>query len=193
MDFLIRTWRGGRAAASAVGRRFSRNREGATALEFAIVCMPFFFLLLAVMEIAYMFFLSVMVDNAALSSARKIRTGQMQMASASAEDFWEDVCEGIEVVAPCEGRLFLDVQTYDSFGVTREPPPVEDGEFDPSDLGVDFGEEGDIVLVRAYYVWDVIFPDLGTGLSNLAGGKRLLVSTVAFRNEPFGELVGGAE
>jgi Flp pilus assembly protein TadG len=188
MDFCIRTWRGVRAAASALGRRFIRERDGGAALEFAIICLPFFVFLLAVMEIAYMFFLSVMVDNATLAAARKIRTGEMQMASASADDFWEDVCSRIEVVATCDGRLFVDVRTYDSFSNTREPPPVEDGEFDPSNLQTDFGDEGDIVLVRAYYLWDVLFPDLGTGLSNVAGGKRLLSSTVAFRNEPFGEV-----
>jgi hypothetical protein len=117
----------------------------------------------------------------------------MQLASASAEDFWNDVCASIELVASCEGRLFLDVRTYDSFSDTREPPPVEDGAFDSANLETDFGEEGDIVLVRSYYIWDTFVPHLGTGMSNLAGGKRLLQTTVAFRNEPFGEIPEAAE
>jgi Flp pilus assembly protein TadG len=189
MAFAHHIWDGVRASCSSLTRRFARDREGAAALEFAIVAPPFFIFLLAVIEIAYMFFLSVMIDNATLSSARKIRTGQMQYASASSEQFFEDVCDRIEIVAPCDGHLYLDVRTYDDFGSTRTPNPVTgDGDFDPSGLDIDFGEEGDIVLVRAYYVWDVIFPDMGTGLSNLAGGKRLIVSTVAFRNEPFGTL-----
>lgn len=171
-----------RGCASA---RFARARDGAAALDFAIVAIPFFLFLLAVIEIGYMFFLSVMIDNAALASARKVRTGQMQMVGASSEDFWEDVCTNISIVAPCDGHLFIDVRTYESFSSTQEPDPITNGNFDPSGLQVDFGGAGDIVLVRVYYLWDVFFPNLGTGLSNVNGGMRVLTSVVAFRNEPY--------
>ncbi len=191
MDFCLRIWDCAKESSLRLARRFARKRDGAAALEFAIVAMPFFLLLLATMEIAYMFFLSVMVDNAALASARKVRTGEMQLAGASSEDFWDDVCGHISSVAPCGGHLFLDVRTYDDFGNTRTPDPIDNGNFDPSGLQMDFGDEGDIVVVRIYYLWDVFFPQLGTELSNLNGGQRLLVSTVAFRNEPFGELEAG--
>lgn len=179
-----------RAVASFRARagRLGRDDKGATAVEFAIVAAPFFLFLFAVMEIAYMFFVTVMIESAVLDSARKVRTGQMQFQGADAEDFWEDVCEGVSLVADCDGRLFLDVRVIENFGSANLPDPVEDGEFDPSDLDVDYGEAGDIVLVRAYYVWDVIFPSLGTNLSNLNGGKRLISATTAFRNEPFGEV-----
>lgn len=187
MSFFSHLWNCAKASSLGFARRFGRAKDGAAALEFAIVAMPFFLFLLATMEIAYMLFLSVMIDNAALASARKIRTGQMQAAEASPEDFWDDVCSNISSIAPCGGHLFLDVRTYEDFGNTRRQDPVTNGDFDPSDLEIDFGEEGDIVLVRVYYIWDVFFPQLGTALSNLNGGQRLLSSTVAFRNEPFGE------
>lgn len=187
MEVVRHIWKCARESSLRLARRFGRARDGAAALEFAIVAMPFFLFLLATMEIAYMFFLSVMVDNAALASARKIRTGEMQTAGATPEDFWNDVCSNISYVAPCDGHLFLDVRTYDDFGNTRRPDPIDNGDFDPSDLQMNFGEEGDIVLVRVYYIWDVFFPQLGTSLSNLNGGQRLLTSTVAFRNEPFGD------
>ncbi|MGD2132139.1 MAG: pilus assembly protein [Maricaulaceae bacterium] len=173
-------------------RRFGRNKEGATAIEFAIVATPFFLFLFATMEIAYMFFISVMIESAVLDSARKIRTGQMQFQGASSEEFWDDVCDGISIIAPCDGHLYLDVQVIDDFGSSRIPNPVEDGEFDPSDLDTDYGEAGDIVLVRAFYVWDVTFPAMGTGLANLTDGKRLITATAAFRNEPFGEIETGS-
>jgi Flp pilus assembly protein TadG len=174
-----------RSVCGRASARFARARDGGAALDFAIVAIPFFLFLLAVIEIGYMFFLSVMIDNAALASARKVRTGQMQFLQASSEDFWEDVCSNVAVVAPCEGHLFLDVRTYADFANTRTPAPITNGQFDDSGLQVDFGEPGDIVLVRVYYIWDVFFPSLGTQLSNLNGGKRVLTSTVAFRNEPY--------
>lgn len=175
----------------AASRRFAHDREGAAAIEFAIVALPFFMLLFAVMEIGFMFYVNTMIDNATAEAARKIRTGEIQMAGASADDFWDEVCDNVQIVAACDGRLFVDVRTFDSFAGTRQDDPVTNGDFDPSGLQSDFGESGDIVLVRVYYVWDVFFPSLGTGLSNLNGGKRLLSSTAAFRNEPFGELGAG--
>jgi Flp pilus assembly protein TadG len=184
MSFLVRLIDRARACVPA---RFARSRDGGAALDFAIVAFPFFMFLLAVIEVGYMFFLSVMIDNAALASARKVRTGQMQFMQASPQDFWDDVCSNVALVAPCEGHLFLDVRTYADFSNTREPAPVTSGDFDPSGLQVNFGQPGDIVLVRVYYIWDVFFPQLGTELSNLNGGKRVLVSTVAFRNEPYEE------
>ena len=44
---------------------------------------------------------------------------------------------------------------------------------------------GDIVVVRLIYLWPVYVPILGLNLSDMAGGKRLMMSTVAFRNEPY--------
>ncbi len=47
------------------------------------------------------------------------------------------------------------------------------------------GGPGDIVVVRLFYQWPVYVSLLGFNLSNLNGGKRLLVATAAFRNEPY--------
>jgi hypothetical protein len=47
------------------------------------------------------------------------------------------------------------------------------------------GGAGDIVVVRLYYQWPVYVTLLGNDLSNLSGGRRLLVATSVFRNEPF--------
>jgi hypothetical protein len=41
------------------------------------------------------------------------------------------------------------------------------------------------VVVRLMYQWPVYVSLLGLNLADLNGGKRLLISTVAFRNEPF--------
>jgi hypothetical protein len=43
----------------------------------------------------------------------------------------------------------------------------------------------DIVVVRVYYVWTLFTPLLNTSLKTLSGGKRLISSTVSFRNEPW--------
>jgi hypothetical protein len=47
------------------------------------------------------------------------------------------------------------------------------------------GNPGDIVIVQVMYQWPVMMGPLGFNLANLANGNRLLVSTVAFKSEPF--------
>jgi len=91
-----------------LARRFGRDRDGAAAVEFAIIAFPFFVLLFAVMEIAFMLFLNMMLDSATMGAAREIRTGQMQFSGATADDFWDSVCEKVQVVADCNGRLHVD-------------------------------------------------------------------------------------
>ena len=47
------------------------------------------------------------------------------------------------------------------------------------------GGPGDIVVVRLLYQWPVYVSLLGLNLSDTTGNKRLLMSTIAFRNEPY--------
>ena len=47
------------------------------------------------------------------------------------------------------------------------------------------GNPGDIVVVKVMYQWPVFLGPLGFNLSNLGNGKRLLISTAAFKNEPY--------
>ena len=47
------------------------------------------------------------------------------------------------------------------------------------------GGPGDIVVVRLFYQWPLFVTGLGYNIANLAGSKRLLTATSAFRNEPY--------
>jgi hypothetical protein len=47
------------------------------------------------------------------------------------------------------------------------------------------GVQGSIVVVTLYYEWPIYVSLLGSNLSNLNGGSRLLVATSVFRNEPY--------
>jgi hypothetical protein len=51
--------------------------------------------------------------------------------------------------------------------------------------GYDAGGPGSIVVVRLMYQWPVYVSLLGLNLSDVSGGKRVIMSTVAFRNEPY--------
>ena len=47
------------------------------------------------------------------------------------------------------------------------------------------GGPGDIVVVRLLYQWPVYVSLLGLDFSDMSGGNRLIMATVAFRNEPY--------
>jgi Flp pilus assembly protein TadG len=167
-------------------RRFSRNQEGAQALEFALVAGPFFLLLFAVIEIAYMFFVTTALEDATADAARRIRTGELQMAgTANATTLKTEICNSLSVAVACDGRLDVDVRTYSNFSTANSPSPITNGAYDNSDLKEEFGGAGDIVVARAFYRWKTFTPQLGTGLDSIGNGERLLIATQAFRNEPY--------
>ena len=176
-----------RARIAARTRAFARDREGATAVEFALIAAPFFLLILAILEIALIFFASAIIENAVSEAARDIRTGQLQTAGGSEVEFRAAVCQQIQTVADCS-RLRVDVRTFENFASTQFDPPVDgDGELDDSGFTFDPGGAQDIVVVRVFYDWQLVGPGAIAGLSNLPGNRHLISSATAFRNEPYEE------
>ena len=62
-------------------RRFRSDRSGATAVEFAMVSVPFFGLLFAIFETAFVFLAQEGLDAATTAAARQLMTGQAQNIS----------------------------------------------------------------------------------------------------------------
>lgn len=167
-------------------RRFAAARRGATAVEFALVAAPFLALMFGVLELGLVFMVSTTLDNATEAAARTIRTGQLQTAGGGATSFKNAVCANMTWLgSSCAGKLTVDVRTFPKFADVAMTEPVTDGEIDPSKTNFTAGGGEDIVVVRAYYEWTLITPMLNAGLANLGGTKRLVYSTVTFRNEPY--------
>jgi Flp pilus assembly protein TadG len=172
------------------GARFARDERGASALEFALVAAPFIFLLLAIMQVGYVFFANFALDGAVSDGARLIRTGQAQTKGFDVAKFKQELCKGLVGPLSC-GRLMLDVRSYDNFSEAASgltPPLDAKGKVNPN-VAFDPGSPGQVVIVRAFYPLEMksIFPSaFGLGaMGNMADGEHLLVSTAAFRNEPY--------
>ncbi|WP_440957842.1 TadE/TadG family type IV pilus assembly protein [Oceanicaulis sp. LC35] len=165
--------------------RFIRAREGAAAVEFALIAAPFFLLIFATLEVALFFLGSTIIENGVNEAARAIRTGQLQQSNQTIEDFRGSICERISAVADCS-RIQLDVRTFDSFAQSSMTNPLnEDGEIDNTDFTFDPGGGGDVVVVRVFYDWQLMAPGVVSGMTNMSGNKRLITATAVFRNEPF--------
>ncbi|MEQ8746590.1 TadE/TadG family type IV pilus assembly protein [Pyruvatibacter sp.] len=175
---LSRRVRGG------VLRRFRRSSEGSSAVEFALLAMPFFGILFATLEATAVFFASVSLETGAAEASRMVRTGQVQLQGLSREDIRNTICDAMFM--GCDNRMQIDVRRFDNFSaIDFTDPLTEDGDL-RTDLMFQPGNPGDIVLVRVFYVWEIATPFLGAAMSNMSSGSRLIISSAAFRNEPFG-------
>jgi Flp pilus assembly protein TadG len=166
-------------------RRFVRHDKGATAIEFSLVALPFLALLFAIIETAMVFFAGQVLETAAANASRLILTGQATTQGMSAEKFKNAVCTQLPALFDCAGGVYVDVKTYTSFADIENASPVKDGKLDTSSMSYKPGGPSEIVVMKLYYEWPIYVSLLNTGVTNLSGGKRLLVATSAFRNEPF--------
>lgn len=167
-------------------RRYARDRRGATAVEFAMVAAPFFFMMFAIIEIGVVFMISNQLENATLAAGRLVRTGQSHAQGMDADGFKAAVCDRIVgFTGDCADRLSVDVRVIPRFQDPNPPDPIQNGTFREGDLGFDGGEAGDIILVRTWYRHPLVTPFMASALSRLDGGVAVLSSTTSFRNEPF--------
>jgi Flp pilus assembly protein TadG len=166
---------------------FIRRADGATAVEFGLVVAPFIAMLFAILQTTLVFFAGRVLDLAVAQSSRLILTGQAQDAGMTQSAFANAVCGKIYALFTC-GNLMIDVETASSFSTANTSTPTLT--FDKTGNVTNTwqyqpGNPGDIVVVRVMYQWPVFLGPLGFNLSNLANGKRLLMASAAFKNEPY--------
>ena len=175
-----------RPLAWQTARRFIRQQDGAAAVEFAMVAAPFLAMVFAIIETAIVFFAGQALETAGADSARLIMTGQAQTQGFDQAKFKQAVCAKIYGLFNCAGGLYVDVKNYSSFaGHQQRQAGRCNGNLQTGNFGYSPGGPGDIVVVRLMYQWPVYVSLLGLNLADSAGSKRLLMSTVAFRNEPY--------
>jgi hypothetical protein len=170
---------------------FARDERGTTAVEFALLGIPFFSIIGAILETSLIFFAGQILDSAVNDSARLIRTGQAQSLLFTPENFRDTICDGLYGLFDCDQvRVNVSVvATFDSVAIPQAVDPdactPEDCEWTVPEAYAPGGGE-DIVLVQAYYRWPTILEFGSLNLENLGDGSRLLASVRVFMNEPFG-------
>lgn len=170
---------------------YKAQEDGATAIEFALLAIPFFTLLFAILELAVIFFISSTLNHAVSEAGREIRTGNFQNCGQAA--FKASVCRKMAGLGNCNKRLRLDVVSDNSFGsitvpLPPDPPVAIPGDPVPAIPDGGFVETGasSPVVVRGLYYHKLILPPQMTRLENMPGkGVHLITATTAFKNEPF--------
>ncbi len=163
------------------GKHLTKDEEGAVAIEFAFVALPFFLLCCAILEMGLVFMADVNLTHATNNTARKVRT--LQSGIDTVEKFVEDVCTSVDFIPNCKTKLKAEVKVYDDFAsISKDSPLNARGELKDNYI-FNKGGPGSVITVRTFYEWDIFasLPDIGLG--NLPNGNRLMESFVAFRNE----------
>jgi Flp pilus assembly protein TadG len=173
---------------------FIRQQSGAAALEFAIVAAPTIALTLAILQTGVAYFAGQVLETATAGASRLILTGQA--ASMTQAQFATAVCGtpgyatatwSLSFLFNC-ANLMIDVESPASFSAanTSLPTLTFDGSGNVTNSwSFNMGSPGSIVVVRVMYQWPVFLGPLGLSLSNEGNGNLLLMSTAAFKNEPF--------
>lgn len=177
-------------------KRFKKDEDGATAIEFAFVALPFFALLFGIMELAVVFFINSSLVQATSEAGRILRVGNFQ-ACGGEDEFKAIVCSNMSGLGNCWKNLRIDVIKGDSFKTIVLPNIPDIEELDENKTGedaipqtpngqFDANAAGDTMVVRSVLNYRLALPPVLTRLENPPGsGARRITATTAFRNEPF--------
>lgn len=164
---------------------WKKNEEGATAVEFALVSVPFIFLLLGIIEISLMFVAGANLNSGTNDASRLIRTGQAQQAPGDPENVFRDrLCERVDVFLDCS-KLQYEVIPMDNFTDYSQFEATYDEEGNLNSQGFDAGGSSDVILIRVSYRYQLILPMIGNIFSDGPGMTKHLLSTVVLQNEPY--------
>ena len=169
-------------------RLFRRRTDGAVAVEFAMLSVPFLSLIFAIFQTSMVHITGQVLQTAVTDASRLVMTGQAQNSGMTKAQFKTEICKRVTAMFNCENLLQLDVQTPTGgwSAATIAAPPVVNGAIDPTQLTTfNLGTQGSIVVVRAMIAYPIVVPLVGQSFVNLAGNKLLIMASAAFQNEPY--------
>ncbi|ACE89240.1 MULTISPECIES: TadE/TadG family type IV pilus assembly protein [Rhizobium] len=188
-------------------RAAARSRDGAAAIEFALLAIPYFVVIFAILETFIAFAAEELVSNAVDTMSRRMRTGQITYNLGRTTDmtqtqFRQAFCDEISILISCSAteastpnKLYLDVQTFATFSAipTTIPKLSTDRYSDLNTAAIKYspGGAGTINMLRAYYRWEIITDLVRPYITTIrpSDGSMpttyLIIATAAFQNEQY--------
>lgn len=180
---------------------FARSRDGTAAIEFALLAIPYFMVIFAIIETFIAFAGEQLVSNAVDTLSRKIRTGQITLANTDRTAFRTAFCSEVSILIRCStteaatpNKLYVDVQKFATFAAIPTTIPrvstAADADIKTSAFQYAPGGAGTINMVRAYYRWQVLADLIRPYITNVkptdgSSAYFLIVATAAFQNEQY--------
>ena len=178
--------RAGRTRQNIFLTKFRKSTKGTTAIEFAMVGIPFMMMMFGILTLGLFFFTTFAFENAVERSARLVRTGQAQAAVMTEAEFKANVCNLAPSFVDCQNNLKVFVQSFPDNVVNLAPADCVVGNALNTTSFYDLGNENEVILVTACYEWDMTFDLPFLKLGNIgSSGHRLIQAVATFRSEPF--------
>ncbi len=171
-------------------RRLVRDQRGSTAVEFGMIALPLFAIIMASLQAALVLLAEQELDNATDEAGRLVMTGQVSSTSGTTgyltqAQFQQKVCSYLPALFNC-ANVMVNMQSASSFsGLSTSAPSYTT--LQNNQWSYSTGTHGltpNTVILQVMYEWPVFGNILGFSLVDLANGKRLLVGTAVFKNEP---------
>jgi Flp pilus assembly protein TadG len=163
-----------------------RDNRASAALDFALLAIPLFGLILFTLQLAIVSFFDQALQTATEAAARQLMIGSAQDASLTQTQFLNAVCAKASMFT-CSG-LMVDVQSATDFSdinTSALTPTYNSSGAVTNTWSYSPGVAGDIVIMRVMYDWPIIGGPFAYGLSNQSNGTFLMVATAVFKNEPY--------
>jgi len=182
---------GGGAGRMPLLKRFGKDNRGATAIEFGFLAMPFFFMLMMIVEMSLVFWTRQVLQEAVSQSARTILTGESRTLytgsqTAQTAAFRDAVCARMKMTSDCSGKLFVDVQPLGaSFPAAMVASMVSNNAIDPTTFLMRPVAPQEVAIVRVAYKMPVITAGFFGSMSQLSTGENVIQAVVAFQAEPY--------
>lgn len=165
-------------------KKWRYNRDGSTAVEFALIGIPFIFLVVGIIEMALMFTAQSLLEASTAEAAREIRTGAVQQTSGE-QGFIDALCDYAAILIPC-GDLQYQVVAMENFGEAVDfPDAAFDENGDLIDQQFDAGGVSDVVMIRTAYKYPIKTPMMQLMLTNNGDSSRIMLSTIVLQTEPY--------
>tara|TARA_Y100001001_G_scaffold141640_1_gene145822 strand:+ start:777 stop:1325 length:549 start_codon:yes stop_codon:yes gene_type:complete len=167
-------------------KSFVAKRSAVTAVEFALVGLPFTILMVGLLELGLAFGAASLLEGGTSDAARMIRTGQVQDAGDPEVAFRDALCGHVDALIPC-GDIIYEVITLPNQDFTETPnfPPNYDVDGNLNGGGFDPGAENDVVLIRSFYRYPFVTLQLGSLMSPNGTNSMPMQTTRVIRNEPY--------
>ena len=168
----------------SIFKQWKKDQNGSTAVEFALIGIPFIFMVVGIIEMALMFTAQSLLEASTAEASRQIRIGAVQQGGG-VDAFEDALCDFAKIIMNCDD-LQYQVESVESFQEAEDLPDASfDDEGNLENQGFDPGGVSDVVLIRIAYKYAVNTPMMKYILSNQGNSSRLLLSTVVLQTEPY--------
>ncbi len=182
-----------KAARGTFARRFLGDRRGTTAIEFAMLAIPFALLVFAILESCISFAAQEVMANATDDIARQLRTGQLRQADIAGDLLKGRICAKLQIVSQdCPLVLQVDLRQFTTFAAAAAASfkiagdKVELTGVANTSFQTTIGPSESRNMLRVFYPWPVMTDFMAKYMSNMADGKKTLhYASAVWQNEPF--------